>query len=238
MRRLRGPRPCSRAWPECRFAVGVHPHHAKVVRRQSAGRRRHGGGAARRAAGRPRDRRDRPRLSLRFLAARRAARRVSRANPAGARARPADRDSHARSRRRHAAHPSRGRAGPAARRVPLLYRRSRPRPIARWRPDSSCRFPASRPFPRPKRCARRPPRRRRTACWSKPTARTWRRFRIAASATSRRTSRRSSSSSPRSAARPPRQIGEQTDRNFDAPVPAVTAPQSFVLQSINALRSR
>ena len=68
----RARRRCGTAWPAVRFAVGIHPHQAgEFAGVHRPGRRdrpaRPGG------TSRVRDRRDRARLSLRFLAARRAA---------------------------------------------------------------------------------------------------------------------------------------------------------------------
>ncbi len=115
---------------------------------QSAGGGRHGRRAPGCAARGARDRRDWARLPLRFLAARRAARGVSRADPPGARPRPADRDSHARSRRRHAAHPRRGRRGRACAACFTALRAIARPPSARWRPDSCLSIPGVATFPK------------------------------------------------------------------------------------------
>ena len=100
----------SAAWAGVRFSVGIHPHQAgehagdldAAIGRLDADLTAHGAVRARR---------DRPRLSLRFLAARRPAGGVPPAAAAGARARPAGRHPHPRSDRRHVRHPARGGAG-------------------------------------------------------------------------------------------------------------------------------
>ena len=74
-------RAARRSGPRSRFAIGVHPHQAHQFADdpERAGDRRPR--AVRRDAGGARGRRDRPRLPLRLLAARRAARGVPRADP-------------------------------------------------------------------------------------------------------------------------------------------------------------
>ena len=86
-----------------RFAVGVHPHQAHLFAADPAGAA--AAVAARLDASplRPRHRRDRARLPLRLLAARRAAGGLPRAARAGPGARPAGGHPHARGRGRHAA---------------------------------------------------------------------------------------------------------------------------------------
>ena len=205
-----------RAWPECRFAVGVHPHHANVFAVEP-GRplRRRWPSASTRCPRRARSARlastttttsRRATCSTRCFA-RSSGWRSSRDLPIVIHTREAEDDT-----LRIITEEG---AGPPARRVPLLHRRPGRRRRARSPPASASRFPASRPFRRPTRCARRRPARRRIGCSSKPTARTSRRCRFAASATSRRTSRRWSNSSRRRAASSAAAIGEQTDRNFD-----------------------
>ena len=138
-------------------SIGVHPHAAHEFAADPDRAAAVVRDAARRDAVGARDRRDRPRLPLRLLAARRAAAGLPRAGPAGARAAAAGRHPHARGRRRHARDPARGgrrgrcaaccTASPA---TPALARAgARPR-------ASTSRSPASSRFRRPASCARRP----------------------------------------------------------------------------------
>ena len=77
--RRRRPRALEELWPDVRFAIGVHPHAAhEFAGRPGAGGRRRARADCRDAVGAG-GRRDRPRLPLRFLAARRAAGGVPRA---------------------------------------------------------------------------------------------------------------------------------------------------------------
>ena len=103
-RKWRGPARCSQAWPECRFAVGVHPHHANAFAANPEG-------AAQKAAERldtlP-EARAVGEIGLDYhydFSPRDVQHAVFRAQIRLAREpRSANRDSHARSRRRHAAH--------------------------------------------------------------------------------------------------------------------------------------
>ena len=176
-----------------RFAVGVHPHQAHEC---GGGRSRPRRWYARRARPfrrRARRRGDRPRLPLRLLAARRAAGGVPRAGarwrassvcPVVIHTREAEDDT-----LRHPATRGRRRRRGC---LPLLHRRralarrgARPRvpPLVRRHRHVSEGRGAARGGARS--C---PP----IGCWSRPTARSWRRCRTAASATSRRTWRASS----------------------------------------------
>jgi hypothetical protein len=160
----RGGRPrCAARGRRCAVCVGVHPHQAGGCGRPDR-RRRSGCGRRRSRPCRRGRRRDRARLPLRLLAARRAAGVFARRS-AGARARPAGRHPHARGRRRH---------------VRILRRRAGGRCAAcstaspatpRWRAGAGARlhlsFAGIVTFPRrPKRCGRR----RATSC-RRPAAR-------------------------------------------------------------------
>ena len=78
--------PCSRRGPSAGSRSACIRITPRCSQSNPQARRGQGRRASRRAARSARDRRDRPRLSLRLLAARGAARGVSRANPPGARA--------------------------------------------------------------------------------------------------------------------------------------------------------
>ena len=123
-------------WPAVRFAAGVHPHRAGRVRRASrpSAAAVDAATAAERAGAR-RDRRDRARLPLRLLAARRPARgvrarrsrwRVELDLPVVIHTREADDDTFA--------HPARGRGGPRPRRDSLLHAATPTMARARARP--------------------------------------------------------------------------------------------------------
>ena len=112
-------------WNDVRFSIGVHPHAAAKYAADPADAARlvHAAIDAQpltRAA-----RRDRPRLSLRLRAARRAAGGLPRTDPPGAHAPPPDRHPHARGRRRYVPDPRRRSRAGDWRRVPLLHGRSR-----------------------------------------------------------------------------------------------------------------
>ena len=111
------------------------------------------------------------RLPLHALAARRAGRGLPRADPPRARPRPRARDPFARSLGRDV-HRARRRRRPRAHGVPLLHRRSRPKPTARSSSVPRSRSAASSRSSRPTTCA--PPRRAAppTASSSRPTRRT------------------------------------------------------------------
>ena len=133
-----------------------------------------------------RDRRGRPRLPLRQLAARGAGARLSQPHRGGARNRAAAGHPFARRRRRHGAHSRRGnREGRLPGRAALLYRRSRPRPPGHCARALHLvhRHPDVQEF-RP-RCATSPHPCRPTASWSRPMRLIWRPASIAANATSR-----------------------------------------------------
>ena len=186
-------------WPEVRVSIGVHPHTAHEFADDPAARGRRRAPAGGRDAGGARDRRDRARLPLRLLAARRAAAGVPRAGSPGARARLAGRHPHARGRCRYDRHPARGRRRGPPRRAALLHRRRRPRP---GRPGPGllhlvCR--ASLRFRKRRRCGRRQSASRSIGCWPRPTARFWRRSlpREAERARPRRARRRRARRAPR-----------------------------------------
>ncbi len=105
-------------WPAIRIAVGVHPHQAGTFagRAEEAARARPQ--ALVEAEGAMRGRRDRPRLSLRLLAAATSQQAVFTAQVAVARdAGSADRDPHARGDARHVRHPAQRRQGRSVRGV-------------------------------------------------------------------------------------------------------------------------
>ena len=179
-------------WPDVRFAVGVHPHQAHEPARPP-GRPRHvrRGARCRRESAHPRHRRDRARLSLRLLAARRAAGRVRRAGRAS-RVDRRCRSSSTRARPTTTPFAILEREGGGRRRAacstasPATCRRRSGRSTS----GSTCRLPASSTFPQgAERARRRRASCRATGCWPRPTARSWRRCRTAASGTSRRGSR-------------------------------------------------
>ena len=175
-------------WPDTRAAVGVHPHHAHLFAADPRRRRAAGGAPARQPAGGAGRRRDRPGLSLRLLAARGAAGGVPGAAarwPGSAtcpssstRARPKT------TRCESSASPgasipqgcftaSPGDTAAATRALATGFYLSIPGIVI----VSEGRGAAGGAWPP---C-------RSTGCWSRPTARTWRRCRIAESGTSRPT---------------------------------------------------
>ena len=202
------------AWPECRFAIGVHPHHAKVFAANPRAAAdtvaaRLDALPAARAIGEigldyhydfsPRDvQHEVFRVQIRLA--------LERDLPIVIHTREAEDDTlriigeEGQGRLRGVFHCFTGDQAAADRALATGFFLSIP---------GVATFPKAEALGRP-----RPPR-RRTGCWSRPTAPTWRRFRIAASATSRRMSRRWSNYWPRCAAVTAADIGEQTDRNFD-----------------------
>ena len=154
-------------------ALGIDPHQAGTEEAERVGRAAR---AARPPGGR-RGRRDRARLSLRRRSTRRAAPALRGPARARRRARATRRDPHARGERRHGVDPAAlttARSSCTASRSPGCWRRgstaagtSRSRATSRIRRQPSC-------GPRPPRCLR-------TGSWPRPTARTSRRSRSAAS---------------------------------------------------------
>ena len=206
-------------------SAGVHPHEARLATAAVYDELR---ALAADEADRG-HRRDRPRLPLRPLAARRAAGGVPRPGAPGPRGEAAGHHPHPRGRRRDG-----GAAGGGRRhrgRHPLLHRRPRPGP-ARPRPRllhlllRDHRVPAGARSSRKSR-ARSPS----TACWSRPTARSWPRRRTAASATSPRSWSRSCARSPACAASRRRRSERPRWRTSAAPLPCRDCGRCAVITS-------